>query len=326
MIKKKTYKKNKGSVTRLLSVTAVVALLIFVYLFQSGKLLNPDTYIDGLGDSSLSDQTISIDEIPEYSSEPYIEINGNVPGFSDEELTTESYERYSDLDELGRCGVAEACIGTDLMPTGERQRISSIRPSGWNTAHYDFVDQGMLFNRSHLIAYQLAGEELNEKNLITGTRFLNASTMLPFEEQVGNWVRKTRNHVMYRVTPVFYGDELVARGVHMEALSVEDGGKAISYNVFIYNVQPGVDIDYSTGNNWPAESSGQTEQESADSEETGETDSKAKSYVLNTRSKKFHDISCPNIADISENNKKEVKADRKLLIENGFDPCGYCNP
>ena len=225
-------------------ILVVVALLLYIAIER------------GLFDQLLGhekDKTISLDDIPEYSGEPYVEINGNVPDFSKEELTTESFESYSPLDGLGRCGTAYACIGKDLMPTGERQQISSIHPTGWNTKHYDFVDQEMLFNRCHLIAYQLAGEDLNDRNLITGTRYLNTIGMLPFEEEVGNYVRRTGNHVMYRVSPVFKGNELVARGVHMEALSVEDGGKGICFNIYCYNVQPRIEIDYATGDNWEVE-------------------------------------------------------------------------
>ena len=222
----------------------LLALLLYVAI-EYGWL---DRYLGYQRDTS-----ISLDEIPEYSGEPYVEINGNVPEFTEEEITTDSFESYSPLDGLGRCGTAFACIGKDLMPTGERRQISSIKPSGWNTRHYDFVDQEMLFNRCHLIAYQLAGEDLNEMNLITGTRYLNTIGMLPFEEEVGNYVRRTGNHVMYRVSPIFRGNELVARGVHMEAYSVEDKGRGVSYNIYCYNVQPRIGIDYATGDNWEIE-------------------------------------------------------------------------
>ncbi len=173
-------------------------------------------------------------------SDPYMIVDENVPGFSEDEITTESFEHYSELDALGRCGVATACIGTDLMPTEKRGNISRVKPTGWHSIQYDSVEGKSLYNRCHLIAHQLAGEDANEKNLITGTRYMNVSGMLPFEEEVGDYVRETGNHVMYRVTPVFEGDNLLADGVQMEAYSVEDQGKGVSYNVYIFNAQPGI--------------------------------------------------------------------------------------
>lgn len=189
----------------------------------------------------------SISTIPDFDDEPYIEINGNKPYFTKEELTTSSYEYYTDLDSLGRCGVCYACIGKDIMPTEERGPIGMVKPSGWHTVKYDFVDGKYLYNRCHLIGFQLAGENANVKNLITGTRYLNVQGMLPFENEVADYVQDTGNHVMYRVTPVFKENNLVANGVLMEAYSVEDKGKGVCFNVFCYNNQPGVIIDYATG-------------------------------------------------------------------------------
>ncbi len=189
----------------------------------------------------------------EYSGVPYVEQNGNVPYFTEEEYTTESFEIYQPLDYLGRCGVAYACIGEDIMPTEERGSIGQVRPSGWHTVKYDIVDGRYLYNRCHLIGYQLAGENANECNLITGTRYLNVEGMLPFENQVAEYVKNTGNHVLYRVTPVFEGEELVARGVLIEASSVEDRGAGLQFCVFCYNVQPGITIDYATGDSSLAE-------------------------------------------------------------------------
>lgn len=191
--------------------------------------------------------SISISEIPEYSGEPYIELNGNEPEFTDDEITTESFETYSELDDLGRCGTAYANISIDLMPTEKRGSIGQVKPTGWHTVKYDIVDGKYLYNRCHLIGYQLSGENANEKNLITGTRYLNVDGMLPFENMVADYVKETGNHVLYRVTPIFDGMNLVATGVQMEAYSVEDDGDGISYNVYVYNVQPGIEIDYHTG-------------------------------------------------------------------------------
>ena len=198
-------------------------------------------------------ETYSMENIPPYDGTPYVVINDNQPSFTEEDLTDSSYEFYSDLDYLGRCGVTEACIGQDLMPTEKRGDISSVKPTGWVQNQYDFVDGKSLWNRCHLIGFQLAGENANECNLITGTRYLNVDGMLPFENLVADYVKETDNHVLYRVTPAFQGTELVARGVQMEAYSVEDSGDGVCFNVFCYNVQPGVEIDYATGDNWLAE-------------------------------------------------------------------------
>ena len=197
-------------------------------------------------------ETYSMENIPPYDGTPYVVLNDNQPSFTAEDMTDVSYEFYSDLDELGRCGVTEACIGRDLMPTEKRGDISSVRPTGWVQAQYDFVDGKALYNRCHLIGFQLTGENANDRNLITGTRYLNVDGMLPFENLVADYIKETGNHVMYRVTPVFNGDDLVAQGVQMEAASVEDSGEGVLYNVFCYNVQPGVEIDYATGESWLA--------------------------------------------------------------------------
>lgn len=194
------------------------------------------------------DTNISISDIPEYSGEDYIILNNNVPNFSEADLTTTSFEEYSPLDSLGRCGVAYANVGTDIMPTEKRESISSVKPSGWQSVKYDIVEGKYLYNRSHLIGYQLTAENANDRNLITGTRYFNATLMLPYENMVADYIKETNNHVLYRVTPVFEGNNLVATGVQMEAKSVEDNGEGIEFNVFVYNVQPGITIDYATGN------------------------------------------------------------------------------
>ena len=194
-----------------------------------------------------------LNNIPEYDgTSAYAVLNRNQPSFTEDDYTTDSYESYSDLDSLGRCGVAEANIGVDLMPTEERESISSVHPTGWVQNKYDFVDGKSLYNRCHLIGFQLTGENANEKNLITGTRYMNVDGMLPFENEVADYVASTGNHVLYRVTPAFVDSELVARGVEMEAYSVEDDGQGVCFHVYCYNVQPGVEIDYATGENWAA--------------------------------------------------------------------------
>ncbi len=192
--------------------------------------------------------------VPEYSGKASVEVNDNVPDFTADEIAVAqargSYDQFSELDSLGRCGVAEANVGRDIMPTEKRGRISSVKPTGWHSVKYDGIDGGSLYNRCHLVAHQLTGQNANWKNLITGTRYLNIEGMLPYEEKAGDYVRATGNHVLYRVTPVFQGDELVARGVRMEAYSIEDGGAGVSFNVYCYNVQPGIGIDYATGDSW----------------------------------------------------------------------------
>ena len=196
--------------------------------------------------------TVELKDVPAYSGEPYVELNGNEPEFSDKEKqNTKAFEKYSPLDSLGRCGVAYANICKEIQPTEPRGEIGSVRPSGWKTVKYnDLIDGNYLYNRCHLIGYQLAGENANERNLITGTRYLNVQGMLPFESMVDDYVDETGNHVLYQVTPIFEGDNLVASGVQMQAWSVEDKGHGICFNVYCYNVQPGITIDYATGDNW----------------------------------------------------------------------------
>lgn len=197
--------------------------------------------------SERNQSSFGVPEISEYSGIPYVEIHDNIPDFSSKERATTSYEEYSDLDALRRCGAATAVIGQDIMPTKERGKIGMIKPSGWQTIKYDSVDGKYLYNRCHLIGYQLAGENANEKNLITGTRYLNVEGMLPFENMVADFVKESGNHVMYRVTPIFEGDNLLADGVQMEGYSIEDEGESICFNVFVFNVQPGIYIDYTNG-------------------------------------------------------------------------------
>lgn len=261
--------------------------------------------------------TASQEEIPEYDGETYITIDHNEPSFTEEEITETAYESYSELDEFGRCGTAEACIGTELMPTEERGAIGHIKPSGWQTVKYDFVDGKYLYNRCHLIGFQLTGENDNEKNLITGTRYMNVEEMLIFENMVADYIEETGNHVMYRVTPVFEGENLLAAGVEMEGYSVEDEGAGIRFHVFCYNVQPGVEIDYETGYSWASDSEGIQDSGGDDAKET---------YILNTSSEKFHTTACSSVDDIKAENKQEFYGKREELINAGYEPCKRCNP
>ena len=187
------------------------------------------------------------EEIPPFSGEPYVVVNNNEPNFSEDDLDTDAYEFYSELDRYNRCGYAMACIGIETMPTEERGSIGQVKPTGWQTVKYDFVDGKYLYNRCHLIGFQLTGENANERNLITGTRYLNVEGMLPFENMIADYVKETGNHVLYRVTPVFEEENALASGVLMEAKSVEDNGAGVLFCVYAYNNQPGVLIDYATG-------------------------------------------------------------------------------
>ena len=273
-----------------------------------------------------SGEIISLDDIPEYSGEVYVEINGGVPFFTEDEITDDAYERYSPLDALGRCGVAMACLGVELMPDEEREDIGSVTPSGWeyngdsNNRQYSF---GYLYNRCHLIGFQLAGENDNEENLITGTAYLNVDGMLPFENDVDDYIEKTGNHVMYRVTPIYDGYDLVARGVLMEAYSVEDDGRGLEFCIYVYNVQPGVEIDYFTGRNRAV---GDTQTNIGETPTEPAPPPGSVTYVLNKKSKKFHypEKSCAE--SISEANREDFYGTREELISEGYSACGKCKP
>lgn len=273
---------------------------------------------------------IDLSSIPAYSGSPYVEINGNVPGFTDAELTTTSFETYSPLDSLGRCGVAYANIGTDLMPTEERGSIGQVKPSGWHTVKYNgVVDGNYLYNRCHLIGYQLTAENANTKNLITGTRYMNVEGMLPFENMVADYIKETGNHVLYRVTPIFEGNNLVASGVLMEAKSVEDDGDGILFNVYCYNVQPNITIDYATGDsslNDGVSTESATQEPETTVQQNPPAQTSGTTYILNTNTMKFHYPSCSSVNQMSDANKREYTGSRDDLISQGYDPCGRCNP
>lgn len=261
--------------------------------------------------------TFSMDMVPKYSGSPFVAVNNNQPFFALDDIVNESYEYYSQLDDLGRCGVTISCIGKDIMPTEERGEIGSVKPTGWHTVKYDCVDGKYLYNRCHLIGFQLTGENANISNLITGTRYMNVDGMLPFENMVADYVKETGNHVMYRVTPIFIGDNLIAEGVLMEAVSVEDNGDGILFCVFCYNVQPGVTIDYATGESLLAD-------EEPESEDATDGSSEIVLYILNTNSKKFHIESCSGLP--SSNNRKDYKGTKDEVINMGYSPCGNCKP
>ena len=284
-----------------------------------------DTALVSAGPIASSGQNTAADadHVPPFSTQPYVTLNGNQPNFTEETVTTTSFEQYSPLDHLGRCGVAVACIGTDLMPTQERGSIGQVKPSGWHTVKYDIVDGKYLYNRCHLIGYQLSGENANECNLITGTRYMNVEGMLPFENMVADYVRETENHVMYRVTPYYEGDNLLANGVQIEALSVEDGGDGIMFNVYVYNSQPGIEIDYATGESWLEDES---DTQAPDAQTSAAPSETGASYVLNTNTKVFHTPDCASAAQTSEKNRQTFTGSRDELMAQGYEPCGRCKP
>ncbi len=276
----------------------------------------PEVSVPEVSVPDIGKNGFSLEDIPAFSDKPYIAVNGNTPYFTENEITAESYEFYSALDSLGRCGVTIACIGKELMPTEDRGNIGQVKPTGWHTVKYDCVDGKYLYNRCHLIGYQLTGENANVNNLVTGTRYMNVTGMLPFENMVADYIKETGNHVMYRVTPIFDGDDLLCRGVLMEAYSVEDEGEGICFNVFVYNAQPSIEIDYATGESRLNEGEN----------EVSHTEQQAQTYILNTNSKKFHHPDCSSVSKISENNKQEYTGTREELIDDGYSPCGICKP
>lgn len=321
-----------------LAVLAAFALVPPTLL--SGTALVPK---EATASENVPAPDVSPSDIPASDGKAYVELNGDVPYFNADEYAGASFERYSPLDAKGRCGACAAMVGPDTMPTEERGEIGEVKPSGWQISKYDWVDGKYLYNRCHLIGYQLTGENANERNLITGTRFMNVQGMERFENEVADYVHRTGNHVLYRVTPLFDGDDLLARGVVMEAQSVEDGGAGVQFCVFCYNEEPGVTIDYATGDNasdgtmeqiwqdWDAYDQQQAAAESgavAAGEEAApaETPVPDCDYVLNTNTHKFHVPSCSSVSDMSEKNKYYFSGTRDEAIAQGYEPCKRCNP
>jgi len=319
--------KKRNALILLLVLVLLVTALLFVLRLRDdaagsnpGELVSLPVASEGAAlptaspDPGLTLDDISIEDF--RADTPYVELYHNEPGFSENERTTELFENYAPLDSLGRCGAAYANLCKELMPTGERGNISQVRPTGWVSVRYDNVDGKSLYNRCHLIGWQLAGEDANERNLITGTRYMNVEGMLPFENLVADYIKETDNHVLYRVTPVFRGDNLVADGVQLEALSVEDQGDGVCFNVFCYNAQPGIFIDYATGESHAGPSVGFPDGNSGE----------IMTFVLNTGSRKFHRPDCPGIGQISEKNRDEFTGTREELVAQGYAPCGTCKP
>ena len=299
---------------RLLSLFLLISILLLTFTACAPTQANP----------------ISLSEIPEYSGSPYIEINGNLPFFEPSDYTTSSYETYSPLDSLGRCGVATACIGLDIMPTEERESsLTSVTPSGWNQVKYEGT---YLYHRCHLIGFQLTGENANEKNLITGTGYMNVTGMLPFENMVDDYIEETGNHVLYRVTPIYEGNNLVASGVLMEAYSVEDEGDGITFCVYVYNVQPGITINYKTGesNNDGSEFLPDDGKDGNIGKDENENDSTTESnkttYILVTSTKKYHESDCTYAKNAKDENKESTTLSKEEIEKQGYSPCGSCKP
>lgn len=269
--------------------------------------------------------TFDLSSIPEYNGSPYVAVNDNNPYFTEGDYTKESFEKYASLDSLGRCGVAYANIGIDIMPTEPRGNIGSVKPSGWHSIRYENVDGKYLYNRCHLIGYQLSAENANTSNLITGTRYLNIHGMLLFENMVADYVKETKNHVLYRVTPIFEGDNLLASGVLMEGYSVEDNGAGICYNVYCYNVQPGIKINYATGDSAAEDGSAPHGSSAAVTKPAEQNNNSVNTtFIANKNTKKFHYPYCGSVKQMKDKNKKELNCSREEAIQQGYSPCGNC--
>ena len=266
--------------------------------------------------------------IPAYSGSAYVAINGNNPFFSSADMTTSAYENYSPLDSLGRCGVAMSCIGRELMPTEPRGSIGMVKPSGWHLVKYQGIEGNYLYNRCHLIGYQLTGENANERNLVTGTRYMNVQGMEPIENRTANYIKSTGNHVIYRSTPIFIGSNLVCSGVLMEGKSVEDNGAGLTFCVFAYNVQPGVTINYADGSSsGPEFIETQTTPKATVPKATNNNPAPqpSSSYVLNKNTHKFHYASCSSVSKMAEKNKAYFNGTRDQAIAQGYSPCKQCH-
>ena len=326
------------------SIKTLYKLATLVSVSMGILLLSMTSY------AGLSVSTLKAEEVPAYSGTPYVEIAENIPSFSLSDLVTDEYVSFGALDSLGRTTGSSACLGLGTIPTTSRSAIGTeIRPSGFQLDKYpDLIESpAYLYNRCHVIGYQLCGDNGSPQNLFTGTRYLNATGMLPFESQVASCIEGTGYHVIYGATPIYRGDNLVADGIQLEAYSVEDNGKFVKFNVFVYNVQPGVLIDYATGkskadpNYIPSVSTGvsssyiplETNTEVNNkksavtrSKEQASTDTANADYILNTNTKKFHYPWCSSVSDMKEKNKKVFNGSRDEAIGLGYVPCKRCKP
>ena len=326
---------QKNIKTAILSLLVVMMLSMTACQSKNDYVWTEETDIEtdepsGEVAKSPDDDTASItetedmfqyNEVPQYSGQAVYKVHNNEPYFTKKEITDKSFEDYMPLDKLGRCQTATACLGTETLPDAPRGDIGQIKPAGWHTVKYpEYINGSYLYNRCHLIAYELSAENANEKNLITGTRYMNVSGMLPYENMTTDYIENTKNHVMYRATPIFVDDELVCRGVLLEGLSVEDKGVGLKFCVFCYDIQPNISIDYATGDS--KRSPGFN-----DYQPKAEDDTAVKSnYVLNNNTMTFHKPDCSSVAKMSDKNKSYSSAAREQIMDEGYEPCQICNP
>lgn len=339
----KKYKKN--ILLPFLLFLAAAACLLFPKVLNRDADLFSSQYraSDRLPITSLPEEPDPA-KLPVYSGNPTIEINGNNPFFKEEDLKADDFQYYSKLDFRGRCGSAAAMLGTEMMPTEERGEIGMVKPSGWQKSEYDCVDGGSLYNRCHLLGYQLTGQNANERNLITGTRYMNVDGMQPYENRIAAYLKETGGHVLLRVTPVFEGKNLVASGVLMEAASAEtteqgqdadhtqliEENHKLSFCVYCYNVQPGIKIDYRDGSSEEEPSTLKIDPDAESVIYPGKQETavvpEGTAYVLNTNTMKFHLPDCESVPTISDHNRIYSKDTRDKLIAEGYSPCGICGP
>lgn len=301
-----------------INILLCIILSVFIVTGCNSNLseqLNNKYSSEQSSDKWITTNGFDLSQIPTYNGNPIYEYNNNKPLFEPHEITHDFYENYTELDELGRVQTATACLGEETLPTKPRGDISSIKPAGWQSVKYDCVDNQYLYNRCHLIAHELAGEDANAKNLTTGTRYMNVNGMLPYENMTRAYIDDTGNHVMYRVTPMFIQNELICRGLLIEAYSVEDNGTGLQFCIYCYNVQPHIIIDYQTGNS-----------QLEDTSNSDDTPSQTKTYILNTNSKTVHKPSCSSVSKISENNKQEYTGSLSEKLNEGYKTCGICKP
>lgn len=310
----------KGFIRKFIVIGAALGITVLICSCSADQLSDYEVSEEAYNQNYFEE----LADVPEFTDDPYVIINDNEPEFTeDERESKKSFEKYSRLDKYGRCGEAYANLNRSLMPTEDREDIGEVKPTGWQTVRYDkIIKERYLYNRCHLIGFQLAGENANERNLITGTRYMNVEGMLPFEDDVADYIKDTGNHVLYRVTPIYQGANLVASGVQMEAYSVEDDGRGICFNVYCYNNQPGIEIDYATGKS--REQAGYVPPTEKEKYDDLESSTEIEKFVININSKKFHRSDCSSVKDMKKRNRKDIKSSCKKMIANGYEPCQRC--
>ena len=296
----------------------ITAFILIISLLCVGAT----TYAEASTSDAVPVSTLSA--IPLYDGTDYVVLQNNQPDFYVWQISATPYVLFSRLDALGRTGAAMACLGPETLPTQARGSMGNTYPSGWQTTQYDDLGEDRyLYNRSHVIAFMLCGDNATPENLFTGTRYLNTGSMVIFESQVADYISRTKNHVIYRCTPIYAGEDLVATGVQMEAYSVEDRG-ALCFNVFAFNIQPGIVIDYATGES--VKEGTETSATGVDRSGPQATEAPKVTYVLNTNTKKFHYPSCSSVKDIKDNHRKNFYGTREEAVAAGYAPCGRCHP